>query len=114
MCVAKIEILMAEFENIRVEVYEKTSDDIYLWSDLYGGHSDLSHWGAGDYHSAGHKATESDRMYPAIIKSLEEIPAIPLSKLFSRSFQIALLPVNWRSAEVIFIHKGESGVNIGP
>ncbi|THD22667.1 hypothetical protein D915_006480 [Fasciola hepatica] len=54
------------------------------------------------------KAAGSDGLHPTIFKPLESNMAESLTQLFNMTLETATLPLDWKIAEVVPIHKGGS------
>ena len=55
-----------------------------------------------------YKSTGPDMLHPRILRALKDKLARPLTYIFNNSVDTGIIPEDWKSANVIAIHKRES------
>jgi hypothetical protein len=58
------------------------------------------------------KSMGPDSIHPAMLKTLAEVLAPPLTELFNRSLVTCVLPEDWKKAVVIPVHKGKESDDV--
>jgi hypothetical protein len=59
------------------------------------------------------KTAGPDNIHPALLRPLADVLAVPLTKLFNQSLEMAIVPRDWNLAAVTPIHKGGSKETAG-